>query len=68
MTLREADEAAVKCLPVICGGLVYERITRTGYRYDEKGQRFGFVELCDKRGNSVTYARPEVVELKNKNT
>lgn len=40
MTLREADEAAVKRLPVICGGLEYERITRTGYRYDEKGQRY----------------------------
>lgn len=68
MTLREADEAAVKRLPVICGGLKYERITRTGYRYDENGQRFGFLELYDKRGNSVTYARPEAVELKNKNT
>jgi hypothetical protein len=68
VTLREADEAAVKRLPVICGGLEYERITRTGYRYDEKGQRFGFIELYDRRGNSVTYAKPEAVELKNKKT
>lgn len=68
MTLREADEAAQKRLPVIHDGIEYVRITRTGYRYDENGQRFGFLELYDKRGNSVTYARPEAVELKNKNT
>ncbi len=53
---------------MICGEIVYDRITRTGYRYDENGQRFGFLELYDKRGNSVTYARPDAVELKNKNT
>lgn len=64
MTLKEADEAAVKRLPVIHGDIEYLRITRTGYHYDENGQRHGFLELLDKCGNSVTYARPETVRLK----
>ena len=65
MTLKEADEAAVKRLPVIHDGIEYLRITRTGYRYDEKGQRHGFLELYDKCGHSVTCAKPEAVKLKN---
>ena len=65
MTLKEADEAAVKRLPVICGGLEYLRIGRTGYRYDENGQRHGFLELLDKCGHSVTIVKPEAVKLKD---
>lgn len=38
MTLREADEAAQKRLPVIHQGIEYLRITETGYRYSEKAQ------------------------------
>lgn len=64
MTLREADEAAVKRLPVISGGIEYSRISRTGYRYDENGQRHGFLELLDKCGHSVTETKPEAVKLK----
>ena len=64
MTLREADEAAQKRLPVIYDGIEYVRITRTGYRYDENGQRHGFLELYDKCGHSVQYARPDAVTLK----
>ena len=69
MTLKEADEAAVKRLPVICDDNIherveYKRIVRTGYLYDETGQRHGFVELLDKHGHSTTYARPEAVKLK----
>ena len=68
MTLKEADEAAVKRLPVTYNGIEFVRITRTGYHYDENGQRRGFIELLDKCGNSVTYARPEAVKLKEQNT
>ena len=63
MTLKEADEAAVKHLPVMYNGKEYQRITRTGYSYDESG-RHGFVELCDKCGNSVLTVKPEAVKLK----
>ena len=64
MTLKEADEAAMKCLPVIHDGIEYLRINRTGYRYDKNGQRHGFLELLDKCGHSVTEAKPEAVKLK----
>lgn len=68
MTMKEADEAAVKRLPVISDGIEYLRIYQTGYRYDENGQRHGFVELLDKNGNSLTYTKPEAVKLKEENT
>lgn len=64
MTMKEADEAAVKRLPVIFDGIEYQRISKTGYRYDENGQRHGFLELLATRGHSVTIARPESVNLK----
>ena len=73
MTLKEADEAAVKGLPVIyknalvLGGqeIEYKRITETGYRYDEKHERHGFVQLLDKHTNSVIYADPAYCTVKN---
>lgn len=68
MTMKEADEAAVKRLPVIHDGIEYLRIYQTGYRYDENGQRHGFVELLDKSGHSLTYTKPEAVKLKEENT
>lgn len=64
MTLKQADEAAMRRLPVIHNGTEYMRINRTGYRYDENGQRHGYVELLDKCGHSVTEAKPEAVSLK----
>lgn len=64
MTLKEADEAAQKCLPVIHQGIEYERIGQTGYDYDKDGKRSGFVQLIDKCGHSVTYADPGRCELK----
>ena len=64
MTLKEADEAAQKRLPVICQGIEYERITQTGYNYDKDGKRSGFVQLLDKCGHSVTYGDPARCELK----
>jgi hypothetical protein len=68
MTLKEADEAAVKRLPVVHDGIEYLRIYQTGYRYDENGQRHGFVVLFDKCGHSVTETKPELVKLKEQNT
>lgn len=64
MTLKEADEAAQKCLPVIHQGIEYERIGQTGYDYSKDGKRSGFVQLIDKCGHSVTYADPGRCELK----
>ena len=68
MTLREADEAAMKRLPIIHRApgqpaIEYKRITQTGYRYNDKGERIGFVQLLDKHRNSVTDAEPEHCEL-----
>lgn len=64
MNLREADEVARRGLPVMHNGLEYKRITRTGYIYDGKGGRIGFVELYDKNGKTVVYAEPAAVTLK----
>lgn len=71
MTLREADEAAQKGLPIIHTlpgrtPIEYRRITRTGYRYNENHERFGFVELLDKSG-TITYAELEHCTLKQEN-
>jgi hypothetical protein len=68
MTLREADEAAQKGLPIIHQApgytpIKYTRITQVGYRYDENGHRSGFVQLLDKCGHSVTNADPAHCEL-----
>lgn len=68
MTLKEADEAAQKCLPVIHQGIEYERIGQTGYDYGKDGKRSGFVQLIDKCGHSVTYADPGRCELKEAET
>lgn len=64
MTMKEADEAAWKFLPVMYDGVEYERITRTGYHYDTRNGRNGFVELLDKNQNSVINVKPEFVTLK----
>ena len=64
MTLREADEAAKKCLPVIFRGIEYRRISETGLRYNDKGERVGFVQLVDKCDHSVVYADPALCTLK----
>ena len=62
MTLKEADEAAVRGLPVIYNGIEYRCICETGYRY-EAGRRIGFVVLKDRRANSVNRADPKDIEL-----
>ena len=63
MTLKEADEAAQKGLPVKHQGIEYALITQTGYRYGKNGHRTGFVQLLDKNGGSVSYADPRNCEL-----
>ncbi len=68
MTLKEADEAAQKCLPVIHQDIEYVRITQTGYNYDKDGKRSGFVQLLDKCGHSVSYADPVCCTLKEAKT
>ena len=62
MTLKEADEAAWKFLPVRYNGAVYKRITQTGYRYDERRGRIPFVQLLDRNENSVINVDPALCE------
>lgn len=69
MTLKEADEAAQKCLPIIHKwpsqpDIEYRRIAEVGYSYDENGKRSDFVKLLDKNTNSVTYADPKHCTVK----
>lgn len=72
MTLKEADEAAKKCLPVILTNMTmqgkqeieYIRISQIGHSYDKKGKRRPFVQLLDKCGHSVVNADPKDVKLK----
>ena len=66
MPLKEADEAARRCLPVVHNGIEYIRITETGYYYGENGERRGFVQLLDKCGHSVIYAAPDRCEILQK--
>lgn len=56
--MKEADEAARMGLPVMFDGIEYERITETGFRYNDKLERFGFVQLMSKSKRSVVYADP----------
>lgn len=64
MTLKEADEAAWKFLPIrYNGGAVYKRITQTGYRYDERRGRVPFVQLLDQNSNSVINVDPALCEV-----
>lgn len=68
MTPKEADEAARQGLPIIHDGREYKRIAQVGYRYDENGDRFPFVQLLEIKNNrnSVTYAEPARCSLKIK--
>ncbi len=65
MTLKEADEAARNRTPVVHQGITYLRIIQTGYHYNEKGERSGFVTLLDKCGHSVVQADPGRCTLLN---
>ena len=63
MTMKEADEAAWKFLPVVHKGIEYKRITQTGYNYDSRNGRCPFVQLLSRYGNSVVYADPALCEV-----
>lgn len=68
MTLKEADEVAKKCLPVMYNGILYTRITRVGYTYDKEGKRNSFVQILDKNSNSVMDVLVSKVELADVHT
>lgn len=64
MTLDEAKKAYYAEVPVIFGGIEYDRISALIYRKD-KGQPPRLeLELFDKRGHSVTIAPPDRTQLK----
>lgn len=52
MTLKEADEVAIKRLPVTHQGVTYVRITQIGYKYGEDGHKTPYIRLQDKSGHS----------------
>ena len=59
MTLKEADAAARLMLPVVHGGVVYEKIVGIGYHYDRNGKADPYVLVKDKRADSYCYVEPE---------
>lgn len=67
MTLQEADKIAEQALPVVSGGVTYERIVMIGYKY-ESGRKIPFVRLRDKNGNSFTDAAPAMCKLTTEET
>lgn len=48
MTLKEADEVAIKRLPVTHQGVTYVRITQIGYKYGEDGHKTPYIRLQDR--------------------
>lgn len=63
MTLKEADEASVRCLKITYQGVTYARITQIGYKYDAIGTKIPYVRLQDKCGYSFTDASPQLCEI-----
>lgn len=63
MTIKEADEVAIKRLPVTHQGVTYARITQIGYKYGEDGHKTPYVRLQDKCGYSFTDAIPQLCEI-----
>ena len=63
MTLKEAREAAIRRLPVLCDGIRYERIAQVGINYSERSNaELPTVKLLDKQGREV-WATPERCEV-----
>ena len=63
MTLKEAREAAIRRLPVVCDGIRYERIAFVGIHYSERHHaETPTVKLLDKLGREV-WANPERCEI-----
>ena len=63
MTLEQAERAAERCMPVICRGIEFMRITQTGHSYSPKDGKKPYVVLQDRYSNSTIRAIPEEVEL-----
>lgn len=58
MTLKEADDAAIRKVPIIHNGIRYTRITQIGYNYTALG-RFPFIQLEDRSGHMVIDVKPD---------
>lgn len=63
MTYEQAERAAEMCMPVICRGIEFMRITQTGHTYSPKEGKKAYVVLQDRYRNSTVRAIPEEVEL-----
>ena len=63
MTLKDAREAAINRLPILCDGIRYERIALVGINYSDRNkEETPTVKLLDKRGREV-WASPERCEV-----
>lgn len=74
MNIEECNQAAAKRIPVISGGIVYNRISAvikkfaTPEQIERGSESYRYlVELEDKNRNSVSIARPEHVEIYREN-
>lgn len=63
MTLKEAREAAIHRLPVLCDGCRYERIAFVGIYYsDRRKDETPTVKLIDSKGREL-WALPKMCEV-----
>lgn len=63
MTMKEAREAAINRLPILCDGIKYERIALVGMKYsDRQNEETPSILLLDKLGREV-WAFPERCEV-----
>jgi hypothetical protein len=63
MTLKEAREAAIHRLPILCDGIRYERIALVGINYSDRHKaETPTVKLLDSRGREV-WANPNRCEV-----
>ena len=68
MTLKEAREAAINRLPILCDGCRYERIGLVGMKYSERNdEETPSILLIDKFGREV-WALPGRCEVANDET
>lgn len=63
MTIKEANEAARRLLPVIFDGMEFERITQVGINYNDKGEPHYFLQILGKNHGSVVYVEPSRCEV-----
>ena len=63
VTFEQAERAAELCMPVICRGIEFMRITQVGHSYSPKEGKKPYVVLQDRHRNSTVRALPDEVEL-----